>query len=163
MAVLHGVQDPVPLRLTAADLDRSRDRWVDHIGPQEGQLQLLHPGPEEHPPLQDWLLAHSIRRRRPRRACSSELLTDEKKETEPASGGANTYFNSVGIIVKRALNDNEACYRAKVFAAALGEKEAAKAAVITEHLHAQLSEEESRAPVAETIEKTVPAGDGING
>lgn len=43
----------------------------------------------------------------------------------------------------------------------LAEKEAAEAAIITEYLPAQLSEEEISALVAETIEKTGAAGEGM--
>ncbi|MFW0794320.1 IS481 family transposase [Gordonia sp. CPCC 205515] len=55
------------------------------------------------------------------RLAYSEILTDERKET--AAGfwtRANTFFTEHGITVKRVLTDNGACYRSKVFAAALG-------------------------------------------
>lgn len=51
----------------------------------------------------------------------SESLTDERKET--AAGfwtRANTFFADHGIIVKRVLTDNGACYRSKLFARTLG-------------------------------------------
>jgi transposase InsO family protein len=52
----------------------------------------------------------------------SELLTDEKKETAAAFWErANAYFATAGIVVKRVLTDNGACYRSKLFAHALGE------------------------------------------
>ncbi len=51
----------------------------------------------------------------------SELLTDEKKETAAAFWErANAYFETAGIVVKRVLTDNGACYRSKLFAHALG-------------------------------------------
>ncbi len=56
------------------------------------------------------------------RLAYSELLEDESKET--ASGfwaRANSYFESVGITVKRVLTDNGACYRSTLFAQTLGE------------------------------------------
>jgi transposase InsO family protein len=52
----------------------------------------------------------------------SELLNNERKET--AAGfwlRANAYFESAGILVRRVLTDNGACYRSRPFAAALGE------------------------------------------
>lgn len=56
------------------------------------------------------------------RLAYSEALTDEKKET--AAGfwkRANTFFADHGIIVKRVITDNGACYRSQVFNDALGE------------------------------------------
>jgi transposase InsO family protein len=56
------------------------------------------------------------------RLAYSELLTDERKDT--AAGfwqRANAYFTLAGITVQRVMTDNGACYRSKVFAAALGE------------------------------------------
>jgi transposase InsO family protein len=56
------------------------------------------------------------------RLAYSEILADEKKET--AAGfwtRANAFFNDHGIIVKRVITDNGACYRSRAFDAALGE------------------------------------------
>ena len=56
------------------------------------------------------------------RLAYSELLQDETKETASDFWArANSYFESVGITVKRVLTDNGACYRSKLFAQALGE------------------------------------------
>jgi transposase InsO family protein len=55
------------------------------------------------------------------RLAYSELLADERKET--AAGfwtRANAYFASCGITVTRVLTDDGACYRSRVFTAALG-------------------------------------------
>jgi transposase InsO family protein len=55
------------------------------------------------------------------RLAYTEILADEKKET--AAGfweRANTYFESVGITVKRVLTDNGSCYRSQAFKDALG-------------------------------------------
>ena len=55
------------------------------------------------------------------RLAYTEILADEKKET--AAGfweRANTYFESVGITVKRVLTDNGSCYRSHAFKDALG-------------------------------------------
>ncbi len=51
----------------------------------------------------------------------SEILGDEKGAT--AAGfwtRANTYYESLGITVKRVLSDNGACYRSNMFTSALG-------------------------------------------
>lgn len=51
----------------------------------------------------------------------SELLNDEKADTAAEFWKrAHAYFQSVGITVKRVLTDNGACYRSRVFGAALG-------------------------------------------
>ena len=56
------------------------------------------------------------------RLAYSELLQDETKETASDFWArANSYFESVGITVKRVLTDNGACYRSRLFAQALGE------------------------------------------
>lgn len=56
------------------------------------------------------------------RVAYSEILGDERKETVVDFWArANTFFNSLGIIVKRVLTDNGSCYRSRLFAEALGE------------------------------------------
>jgi transposase InsO family protein len=56
------------------------------------------------------------------RLAYTEILDDEKKESASAFWTrANAYFNSCGITVTRVLTDNGACYRSRLFAAALGE------------------------------------------
>ena len=55
------------------------------------------------------------------RLTNTKILTDEKKET--AAGlwqRAKTYFNEVGITVKRVLTDNGSCYCPHAFKDALG-------------------------------------------
>ena len=55
------------------------------------------------------------------RTVYSEILTDEKKETATAFWHrANTYYESLGITVKRVLSDNGSCYRSTLFNTALG-------------------------------------------
>ena len=56
------------------------------------------------------------------RVVYSEILTDEKKETATAFWHrANTYYESLGITVKRVLSDNGSCYRSTLFNIALGD------------------------------------------
>ncbi len=56
------------------------------------------------------------------RLAYSEILTDERKETAAAFWQrADAYFASCGITVRRVLTDNGACYRSRLFAAALGD------------------------------------------
>ena len=55
------------------------------------------------------------------RLAYSEILADERKETAAAFWlRAAAFFAAHGITVKAVLTDNGACYRSKVFAAALG-------------------------------------------
>ena len=56
------------------------------------------------------------------RLAYSEILTDEKKETDSAFWvRANAFFESHGITVTRVLTDNGSCYRSRAFTTALGE------------------------------------------
>lgn len=55
------------------------------------------------------------------RVAYSEILGDERKDT--AAGfwlRANAFFASIGVTVTGVMTDNGACYRSRVFAAALG-------------------------------------------
>jgi transposase InsO family protein len=55
------------------------------------------------------------------RLAYSEILTDERKET--AAGfweRARQYFTDAGIDVQAVMTDNGACYRSRLFTAALG-------------------------------------------
>jgi len=55
------------------------------------------------------------------RLAFSELLTDERKETAAAFWiRANTWFNQLGIKVRKVLTDNGSCYRSYAFRDALG-------------------------------------------
>jgi transposase InsO family protein len=54
------------------------------------------------------------------RLAYTEILTDERQETAAAFWArAQGYFSACGITVTRVLTDNGACYRSRVFAAAL--------------------------------------------
>jgi len=56
------------------------------------------------------------------RLAYSEILSDERRETAAAFWTrARTFFADAGIEVEAVMTDNGACYRSKLFAAALGD------------------------------------------
>lgn len=56
------------------------------------------------------------------RVVYSEILTDEKQGTAAAFWArANSYYESLGITVRRVLSDNGSCYRSQLFNTALGD------------------------------------------
>ena len=56
------------------------------------------------------------------RVVYSEILGDEKQDTATEFWKrANTFYESLGITVKRVLSDNGSCYRSRVFNDALGD------------------------------------------
>lgn len=58
------------------------------------------------------------------RLAYSELLADERKDTAAEFWlRANTWFTRNGIVVRKVLTDNGACYRSRTFAEALGDIE----------------------------------------